>query len=185
VATMDDLDKLPPDLVWQQDGHLSDIVLSSIADGEVNIVPLEAHSHLEHCDHCTTRFGAEALLSMHAGELLAEVSRVAEMPAVVMPRSVRDVAVDGLAKLPKRAFFGALFLAAMGALPALLSQGHWRFAHLHDFGSSCVVLFGRGGGLIAEGGSFTVLMWASALTLLALGLVVSRLEQRTVHRSLL
>ena len=94
MATMDDLDKLPPDLVWQQDGHLGDIVLSSIADGEVDIVPLEASSHLEHCDHCMTRFGAEALLSKHASELLAEVSRVTDrVPAVVTPRSVRAACI--------------------------------------------------------------------------------------------
>ena len=183
MATMDDLDKLPPDLVWQQDGHLSDIVLASIADGEVNIVPLEAHSHLEHCEDCTTRFGAEALLSMHAGELMAEVSRAAELPAVATPRSVRDAAVDGLTRMPKPAFFGALFLAAMGALPALLSQGHLRIGHITEILSRSIVLLSRSVVLVMKSGSFTVLMWASALTLLALGLVVSRLEQRTVQRS--
>jgi hypothetical protein len=178
MATMDDLDKLPSDLVWQQDGHLSDIVLSSIADGEANIVPLEAHSHLEQCDHCTTRFGAEALLSMHAGELLAEVSRAAQVPAVVTPRSMRDAAVDGLAKLPKTAFFGALFLAAMGALPALLSQGHVRIAYITEILGRSIVMLSRSVVLVAKSGSFTVLVWASTVTLLALGLFVSRTARR-------
>lgn len=178
MATMDDLDKLPPDLVWQQDGHLSDIVLSSIADGEANIVPLEAHSHLEHCEHCTTRFGAEALLSMHAGELLVEVSRAARVPAVMTPRSMRGAAVDGLARLPKPAFFGALFIAAMGALPALLSQGHLRIAYFTEILGRSIVMLSRSVVLVAKSGSFTVLVWASALTLLALGLVVSRMARR-------
>jgi hypothetical protein len=175
VATMDDLDKLPPDLVWQQDGHLADIVLSSIADGEVEIVPLEASSHLEHCEHCTTRFGAEALLSKHAGELLAELSRVTDRIATVAtPRSVRAVAAVGFAKLPKHAFFGALFLAAMGAMPALLSPGHLRVAQITEILGRSIVMLARGVVLVAKSGSFTVLVWASAMILMVLGLVVSR-----------
>jgi hypothetical protein len=174
---MDDLDKLPADLVWQQDGHLSDIVLSTIADGELPLVPLEAHTHLEHCDECTTRFGAEALLSMHAGELMAEVSRAAEAPVVVAPRSARaarEVAVDGLARLPKTAFFGALFLAAIGALPAVLIRGPWRIAEITEILSRSIVMLARSMVLVAKSGSFTMLLWASAMTLLLLGLVVSR-----------
>jgi hypothetical protein len=177
---MDDLDKLPADLVWQQDGHLSDIVLSTIADGEMAIVPLEAHSHLEHCDECTTRFGAEALLSVHAAELLAEVSRAprvsqsSQSPVLAMPRSVREVAFDGFARLPKPAFFGALFLAAMGAVPALISRGPWHLADIAQVFGRSIVMLARSMVLVAKSGSFTVLLWASAMTLLLLGLVVSR-----------
>lgn len=175
MATMDDLDKLPPDLVWQQDGHLSDIVLASIGDGQVDIVPLEASSHLDHCDHCTTRFGAEALLSKHVGELLAERSRVMDgAPAVLTPRSIRVVAAEGFAKLPKHALFGALFLAAMGAMPALLSQGHLRIAQIIEILGRSIVMLSRSVVLVAKSGSFTVLLWASAMILMVLGLVVSR-----------
>ena len=179
---MDDLDKLPSDLVWQQDGHLSDIVLSTIADGEVTVVPLEAHSHLEHCDECTTRFGAEALLSVHAGELLAEVSRAAQAPVLIAPRSVREVAIDGLARLPKPAFFGALFLAAMGAIPALVIRGPWHIAEFMEISSRSIVMLARSMVLVAKSGSFTVLLWASAMTLLLLGLVVSRSSRPTSSR---
>lgn len=178
MATMDDLDKLPSDLVWQQDGHLSDIALTSIADGEADIVPLEAHTHLEHCDGCTTRFGAEALLSMHAGELMAEVARAAEVPVVATPRAVREVAVDGLAKLPKPAFFGALFLAAMGAVPAIISRGPGRIAEFTEIFGRSIVMLSRSVVLVARSESFTVLLWASAMTLLLLGLFVSRSARR-------
>ena len=177
MATMDDLDKLPADLVWQDNGHLSDIVLSTIADGEIEIVPLEAHTHLEHCEECTTRFGAEALLSVHAGELLAEVSRVRSMPAVLAPRSVREVAVDGWARLPKAAFFGALFLAVMGALPAIILRGHVRIAEFTEILSRSIVMLARGVVLVAKSGSFTVLLWASAMTLLLVGLGVARVAR--------
>jgi hypothetical protein len=179
MATMDDLDKLPPDLVWQQDGHLSDIVLASIGDGEVDIVPPEASSHLDHCDHCTTRFGAEALLSKHAGELLAEVSRnMDHVPAVVTPRSIRVVAAEGFANMPKRAILGALFLAAIGSMPAILSHGHWRIAQFIEILSRSIVMLSRSMVLVAKSGSFTVLVWASAMILMVLGLVVSRSARR-------
>jgi len=176
---MDDLDKLPPDLVWQQDGHLGDIALSSLADGQVDIVPLEASSHLEHCEHCITRFGAEALLSKHAGELLAEVSRMTDaVPANVSPRSVRIVAATGFAKLPKHALFGALFLAAIGAMPVLSSPGQWRIAEFTETLGRSIMMLSRGMVLVAKSGSFTVLVWASAMILLVLGLVVSRVARR-------
>ncbi len=184
MATMDDLDKLPSDLVWQTDGHLSEIALTSIADGEADIVPLEAHSHLEHCDDCTTRFGAEALLSMHAGELLAEVSRAAEVPAVLPPHAAREADFDGLAKLPKSAFFGALFLAAMGALPAIVSRGPGRIAEFTEIFGRSIVMLARGVVLVAKSESFTVLLWASATTLLLLGLFVSRTARRGLANDL-
>lgn len=177
MATMDDLDKLPADLVWQDNGHLSDIVLSTIADGEDDIVPLEAHTHLEHCEECTTRFGAEALLSVHAGELLAEVSRAQNMPVMVTPRSAREVAVDGWAKLPKPAFFGALFLAAMGAVPAIVLRGHVRIAEFTEIFGRSIVMLARGVVLVAKSGSFTVLLWVSAMTLLLVGLGVARVAR--------
>lgn len=184
MATMDDLDKLPPDLVWQQDGHLSDIVLSSIADGEAAIVPHEACTHLEQCEDCTTRFGAEALLSMHAGELMAEVARAADMPMVLAPRPVRDLTLDGWAKLPKRAFYGALFVAAMGAMPAILSQWPVRVAHILEVFARSIVMLARGSVLLVRSGSFTVLLWVSAMTFLALGLVVSRLARPRLENGL-
>ncbi len=184
MATMEDLDKLPADLVWQEDGHLSDIVLASIADGEASIVPLEAFTHLDHCDECTTRFGAEALLSKHAAELLAEVSRSAEASAVIAPRSIGVVAVDGLSKLPKPAFFGALFLAAMGALPALLSRGPARIAEIIEILGRSIVMLSRGMVLVTRSGSFTVLLWASAMTFLLLGLVVSRIARPRLENGL-
>jgi hypothetical protein len=178
VAKMDDLDKLPSDLVWQQDGHLSDIVLSSVADGETDIVPLEALSHLEHCEQCSTRFGAEALLSMHASELLAEVSRAsAHAPAAVPSRAAR-VAVEGnLSHLPKRAIFGALALAAMGSMPALVAGGHFRIAEITGMLGRSILMLSRSMVLVAKSDSFTALIWASSMVLLILGLVVSRVAR--------
>jgi hypothetical protein len=177
MATMDDLDKLPSDLVWQQDGHLSDIVLSSVADGEMNIVPLEALSHLEHCDQCSTRFGAEALLSMHASELLGEVSRAAHAPAALPSRAARVAVEGGLSHLPKRAVFGALALAAMGAMPALIAGGHLRIAEITGWLGRSILMLSRSMVLVAKSDSFTALIWASSMVLLILGLVVSRMAR--------
>ena len=169
---MDGLDKLPSDLVWQEDGHLSDIVLSSVADGETNIVPREAHSHLEQCEHCGIRFGAEALLSMHAGELLAEVARVAQVPEALS--ASRPVVHGGWTNLPRRALVGALVLAAMGAMPAVLAGGHQRIAEITNTLARSIFMLSRGVVLVAKSDSFTALVWVSSLVLLVLGLVVSQ-----------
>lgn len=177
MATMDDLDKLPSDLVWQQDGHLSDIVLSTVADGEQGIVPLEALSHLEHCDHCNTRFGAEALLSMHAGELLTSLEPSAHVSAAQKPRAIKVAVHGGLTNLPKRAVFGSLVLAAMGAIPAILAGGHMRIAEITETFARSILMLSRGAVLVAKSDSFTALVWASAMVLLVLGLVVSRIAR--------
>ncbi|MRG92293.1 hypothetical protein [Polyangium spumosum] len=175
---MDDLDKLPPDLAFQHDGHVTDVVLSSVADGEAGIVPADALSHLDGCDHCAERLGAEALLSVHAGELLAELAepsfapvRVAEKAAAKAPASVR-----GLATLPKRAVLGALLLAALGALPAILDQ----IAHVPTLVGTighAMLMLGRSAAVVSKSEMFPALAFAASAVLMISGLVVSRVSR--------
>ena len=173
MATMDDLDKLPSDLVWEQDGHLSDIVLSTLADGQALIVPLEAQSHLEQCEHCTTRFGAEAILSMHAGELLTELGKSPKAPASVKPRVAEVLPEKRMSALPRRAVWAALILAACGAMPALVAGGMRLTSVLGTIGRS-ILMLSRGVVLVAKSDTFTPLMFLAAMVLLISGLVVSR-----------
>ncbi len=176
MATMDDLDKLPSDLVWEQDGHLSDIVLSTLADGQALIVPLEAFSHLEQCDHCTTRFGAEALLSTHAGELLTELGKPSKAPASVKPRVAAVLPEKLVSALPRRAVWGALILGACGAMPALLADGMRVTSAAGTIGRS-ILMFSRGMVLVAKSETFTPLMFLAAMVLMISGLVVSRVSR--------
>ncbi|MDI1479855.1 hypothetical protein [Polyangium sp. y55x31] len=182
MAKMDDLDKLPPDLAWQHDGHVTDIVLSSVADGEAGIVPADALSHLDDCDHCAQRLGAEALLSAHASELLAELAEPSFAP-VKLPVKVPAAAVAkapastrGLATMPKRAVFGALLLAALGALPAILDQIARVPSLLGTIGRA-VLMLARSAALVSKSDVFPTLAFAASAVLMISGLVVSRMSR--------
>lgn len=180
VATMDDLDKLPPDLTWQTDGHLTDVVLASVADGEAGIVEKSALSHLDHCDHCATRLGAEALLSAHAGEILMGLTEPMPAKAVakvkVEKKSEKASETNGRPALPKGALAGALVVAAVGATPSFIDMAPRLPGLLRDVGRG-VVLLVRGADLVVRSDAGTTLAWVSSLFLLISGLVVSRLSR--------
>jgi len=52
-----------------------------------------------------------------------------------------------------------------------------RIAEFTEILSRSIVMLARGVVLVAKSGSFTVLLWASAMTLLLLGLGVSRIAR--------
>ena len=178
---MDDLDKLPPDLAWQHDGHVTDVVLSSVADGEAGIVPADALSHLDGCEHCAQRLGAEALLSAHAGELLAELAQPSFAPvkapvAVTAVVATAPSSVRGLSALPKRAVLGALLLAALGALPAIFDQ----IAHVPTLLGAigrAVLMLARSAAVVSKSEMFPTLAFAASAVLMISGLVVSRMSR--------
>jgi hypothetical protein len=80
---------LPDDLLWADGGHASDVVLTSLADGQHAIVPLAVRSHVDRCTACMTHLGHAALLSLHAAtELEAQKSHdrvLARRPLPKMP----------------------------------------------------------------------------------------------------
>ncbi|MDC3956034.1 hypothetical protein [Polyangium jinanense] len=182
MATMDDLDKLPPDLAWQHDGHVTDIVLSSVADGEAGIVPADALSHLDGCDHCAQRLGAEALLSAHASELLAELAEPSFAPVKAPVKAdaaaiaKAPASVRGLATLPKRAVLGALLLATLGALPGILDRIAGVPSLLGTIWRASLMLT-RSAALVSKSEWFPTLAFAASAVLLISGLVVSRMSR--------
>jgi hypothetical protein len=179
VATMADSDKLPPDLTFEPDGHVTDIVLAAIADGEAGIVETKALSHVDECDHCSTRLGAEALLSAHAGELMAGLagpSLVASKATELETAPTANVKNPGRAALPTGAIAGAIGIAILGAVPSLF--GH--ILHLPETlraGSRAVILIIHGANLVVHSDAGTTLAWVSSVLLLISGLVVSRLSR--------
>ncbi len=73
MTTMNDT--LPEDLVFQPDGHLTEVALTCAADGQLDILGAlqqRAHDHLDDCERCAHLLGEAALLSVHAGESLRE-----------------------------------------------------------------------------------------------------------------
>jgi hypothetical protein len=78
---------LPDDLSWAAGGHASDVVLTAMADGQVEIVPPAVLAHVDGCRACTTHLGNAALLSLHTGREMAMVTREADASArAPMPR---------------------------------------------------------------------------------------------------
>lgn len=106
-------DLLPDDLVWAAGGHASDVVLTAVADGQIDIVPPIVLAHVDGCRACTTHLGNAALLSLHTGREIAVVARVAHAAAVSNAAATR-------APLPRLAIALGLVVAVLGLVPSWL-----------------------------------------------------------------
>lgn len=151
-------DLLPDELLWAEGGHASDIVLTSLGDGQHAIVPAVVRAHVERCTACTAHLGHAALLSLHVETELAA-------------RAEHERA-EGRKPVPRMAVALGLLVAALGLVPSLLSgspQGLLEGAPL----------FLRGLGTLlhrAEASpAWLVLTYGGAVLLLAMGLAVVRL----------
>ncbi len=156
---------LETELVWQDDGHLTEPALTAIADGETSIIPPNALEHLEACDPCHARLGEALLLAASTQEAFGEL----RAPA----------------RLPWPALAVALVLAALGALPLAWELPLWLRTlpsialravpmALHGFAS----LFGR---ITTSDSAVMVAGWCiSAVVLAAFGFVVAKLAPREI-----
>jgi len=126
--TMDDQDRLPDDLLFEADGHVTEVALACLADGEIALLDAEAVAHVDGCDTCTARLGAEALRSLVATEALSAVGAAAasEARALVVtsptalsrPASSRPASSRRARRpLPVLAIAAALVLATAAGAP--------------------------------------------------------------------
>lgn len=76
--------QLPHELLWTEDGHASDVVLTSLADGEHDIVPQDVRAHVAACTTCALQLGNAALLSLRTTDMLG-TWREAELAALREP----------------------------------------------------------------------------------------------------
>lgn len=166
-------EKLAQELVWESDGHLSEVAITVAADGQEHLLPADAEAHLGECESCMRRVGQAAILSMAAGEQLVQLGA----QAVAAQRT------PARAPLPVWALVGALVLAAVGALPAL-SNAPVQLAHLWTQVMSVAPHVVRGGLALARSGSaaFGPGLWAaslcSVLVLFVAGLAIARMAPR-------
>jgi hypothetical protein len=113
---------LPPDLIFAPDGHVTELCLGCVADGELALVPLAALDHLDGCARCGERLGQAALLSLDVGDALRAASRRAPVPVVEatpVPVSPRRAA-RARRPLPLAAIAVAVVIAVVTAGPALV-----------------------------------------------------------------
>lgn len=91
--TKRDPEQLPDELVFEPDGHVGEVALSCLADGEVALLPPKALAHIDDCEQCTARLGAAALLSIGVGEtlradeVLVEVAQMAQAARAIAARA--------------------------------------------------------------------------------------------------
>jgi hypothetical protein len=101
---MSDQEMMPIDILWRDDGHVSDVAVDALADGQEAIVARPVRDHVNECELCAGRFGEAVLLAMQVGEVMQQSLRAAK----VQPWPV-----------PMPALIAALLVAALGALPAV------------------------------------------------------------------
>ena len=129
--------ELPESLCFEVDGHVTDVVVTCLADGETTILPASAMAHVDACNACTARLGTEALLSVSATDALQAAASEARAPLrLVAP--VKALPAPSLAAgrtapapssrkrrpLPIGAIAAALCIAAIGALPGFMDTLH-------------------------------------------------------------
>lgn len=170
-------DELPRDIVWQDDGHLSEVALTALADGEDAIIPADAHAHLAGCDACARAVGDAAMLSTALGDALRKLPERRELAARSTSQPA-PVSSRPEVRLPWRALAAGLAFALIGAIPMLL-----RVQSLFDYAR---FLASRGAPMLLRGGlalvrSFggpqqivLVLTSASALVLVCAAAFVAR-----------
>lgn len=138
---MEKLEVLPESSLFEADGHVTEVVLTCLADGESSLVPAAAAAHVDACDACTERLGLAALCALDASEALQRVAAEAVVEAplpTLAPRSA-DPAIASSAAVkaadptpaspPRRArrpppyiaIAAALFIAAIAAAPSAIS----------------------------------------------------------------
>jgi hypothetical protein len=165
-------DFLPDDLVWAAGGHASDVVLTAMADGQIDVVPPIVIAHVDACRTCTTHLGNAALLSLHAGRELAMVARqelTAAQAAATPP------------PLPRLAIALGLVVAVLGLVPRFVLDGASTLAGAKTFAIHDVPLLVSGastlGRRVLEPGSPVGLglTYGAATLLVIMALAVVRL----------
>lgn len=102
-------------LVWEPEGHLSELALSVLVDGEATLLPADAPPHAQVCADCARRLGALAQLSLEIDSALAPAPRALTRTATAQ--------MDGRQRWPAHAPVKeiglGLVLTLLGQLPTL------------------------------------------------------------------
>lgn len=157
-------ERLPEELSWAAGGHASDIALTTMADGQQDLVPPAVRQHVERCTVCTMHLGHVALLSIHVG------SEVVASAKVIRARK----------PFPWLAVGGGLVVATVGSIPTIVdARVNVSTTLAHD-----VELLVRNTHALrqslAPGSPLSlVLTYGTAALLLAIGLGVARSVSKT------
>lgn len=165
-------EQLPRELVWTAEGHLSEVAMTAIADGEEAILSHDAFGHLGLCEVCAA--GVE-----NAASLSASISRALSAP---VPMDVAH-AIETRRAFPVWAATLATAVAAVATLPNLGAMHAWlgrMWWALHEgtpiFSRHAVAFLPRAWHWLP------VMSLTAAMLLLLAGLSVARLAPRAIER---
>jgi anti-sigma factor RsiW len=165
-------EQLPKEIVWTADGHLSEVAMTTIADGEEAILPRDAFGHLGLCEACAA--GVES-----AASLSAAVSRALTVPA---PAEVPQAVPVRLA-FPVWAAALAVTIATLATLPNLSAMRTWIARLWWAFREGTPVLTRQAVSILPHAWNWLPLVsLTAAMLLLLVGLSVARLAPRALER---
>jgi hypothetical protein len=150
----------PEGLAWLPDGHVSDWAINVLVDGEGALLPVEAVSHVDTCEHCIERLATMATMAFALGEELALVAERQELRK---------------APFPLASFGAAAGLAVSFALYSWTTQG----TAIADLPHQILAIV-RGLRLVGPvaaqqlGSGLATLLGTVALVAVVLGMVVAR-----------
>ena len=153
-------EKLPQ---WDGSGHLTDVALVALADGQDDLVEKDARTHADTCEACAGRLADLGLESIAVGE------------AIALARAPR--------RLPVRAIAIAIALAMLGVMPSLLEPG-W-VADIASAPHKLAVFFGALAQVVrafAHAPVGTAATFTASLLLVSLGVLVAR-QKRALRSS--
>jgi hypothetical protein len=172
--------KLDPALVWDEAGHLAELAVNALADGELAILPSAALTHAEHCASCAERVGAVALLALQVDETLAAAGLLTSVVQRVEAQAAREPAVVRR-PLPVPALVFALLLALLGLLPGLGDLVS-RLARLPSMLVRTLPILAQAAALVADAGAnsraLVLVVFLSAGLLVLGGVMIARAAPR-------
>lgn len=151
--------KLPQ---WDGSGHLTDLALVALADGQDALVDAGARKHADACEACTERLADLALQSIAAGEAMA---------------------IAGPRRVPVFALAIAATLALVGVIPSLL-EPRW----MSNLANAPHKMFAFVGAIAQIARAFghapmgTAATFMASLLLISVGVLVAR-QKRALRSS--
>jgi hypothetical protein len=113
----DESNMLHSSLIWDQDGHLSDIAQNALVDAESALLPRDACAHAETCETCIRSIGQLAQLSLEIDGALKQM-HAGYLPQRAAHSGIRHPA-RSLRHWPLTELGLALVIALLGQLPTL------------------------------------------------------------------
>ncbi len=182
---MSGLELIPRDVLLDEAGHLSEVGVTVLGDGQSMLVPADVLQHVDGCADCCQRMGEAAMFSIALGDAiregsvaLASVRAVEKAPTVEVARAKRD-SLANVRRLPIPMMVAALVAACVGLAPTLYSAPGWVSETVSLFhrlipilAKSSYLLLKRGGA--SAGPLMFVLPFVSAMVLMGVGLVVAK-----------